>query len=204
VNTLDLVGGAPEQALVTKSSKGLAVNNALITQADVIASNGVIQVIDRVLVPTNIDLPQRDIVQTAIATPPLSTLVKAVTAAGLAKALSQPNGPYVVFAPTDEAFAAVPAKVLNCLLSNVKALQDVLLFHVASGYVYAEQVANGATITTLAGKPISFGVKGGTISINYGSGFAPSHVVIPNVDTSNGVVHVIDRVLFDNTGPCAV
>jgi uncharacterized surface protein with fasciclin (FAS1) repeats len=203
INTLDSTYGRPEQAVVVKNSKGYVINNALVTTADVAASNGVIQVIDRVLVPTNIDFPQRDIVHTAIETPILSTLVKAVTAAGLAGALSQPNGPYVVFAPTDAAFAAVPSKVLSCLLSNPKALAEVLLFHVASGYVYSEQVASGASITTLAGKPISFSVKGGSISISYGSGFPASNVILANVDTSNGVVHVIDRVLFDNTGPCA-
>jgi uncharacterized surface protein with fasciclin (FAS1) repeats len=203
VNTLDLSKGQPEQATVTKTASGFNVNSASITTADVAASNGVIQVINGVLVPSNIDLPSQDIVQTAVATPALSTLVKAVSAAGLVSALSKPNGPYVVFAPTDAAFAAVPSSVLSCLLSNPKALADVLLFHVASGYVYSEQVANGASITTLAGKPISFSVNGGSISISYGSGFTPSNVVLPNVDTANGVVHVIDRVLFDNTGPCA-
>jgi uncharacterized surface protein with fasciclin (FAS1) repeats len=202
VTTLDATREGAQTLAVSGSGSNIKVNNALITLANVAASNGYIQVVDHVLVPQNIDFPQNDIVKTAIATPILSTLVKAVVAAGLASALSSPNGPYVVFAPTDEAFAAVPAQVLNCLLNNVKALQDVLLFHVASGYVYSEQVGQATTVTTLAGKPITLDASGPGITINYGSGFAPAQVVLGNVDTSNGVVHVINKVLFDNSGPC--
>jgi uncharacterized surface protein with fasciclin (FAS1) repeats len=203
VLTLDQSLEGPLHVTVTADASGVKVNQASVTQANVIADNGVIHVINGVLVPSNIHLPSNDIVQTAIATPALSTLVKAVVAAGLANALSQPNGPYVVFAPTDAAFAAVPSTVLNCLLGNPAALRQVLLFHVAEGFVYSEAIQTGTTVNTLAGKSISFTSTGGVISINYGSGFTPSNVVIPNVDTSNGVVHVIDRVLFDNTGPCA-
>lgn len=204
IPTLD---GTSQGALVvgvSGSPGNFRVNGAKINPADVIASNGVIQVIDKVLVPENIDLPARDIVQTAIAVPILSTLVKAVTAAGLAGALSQPNGPYVVFAPTDAAFAAVPAQVLNCLLNNKQALTQVLLFHVVQGLVYSEQIVNGTTVPTLAAKPLTLNVVGSQVQVSYGQGFPASKVILPNVDTSNGVVHVIDRVLFDNTGPCKI
>jgi len=204
ITTLDSTREGDLRVQITGSGSSTRVNNARITTFDVIASNGVIQVIDRVLVPANIDIPQNDIVHTAIAVPALSTLVKAVVAAGLVPALSNPNGPYVVFAPTDEAFAAVPSKVLECLLKNVEALKSVLLLHVVSGQVYSEQVSNGAVVTTLAGKPLTLDVKGATVTVTINSRIPSSNVVIPNVDTSNGVVHVIDRVLFDNTGPCAV
>jgi transforming growth factor-beta-induced protein len=170
--------------------------------ADVAASNGVIQVIDHVLIPSNIALPSKDIVQTAQATPPLSTLVKAVVAASLAAALSQPNGPFTVFAPLDTAFAAVPSQVLSCLLSNPDALRVLLLSHVVSGLVYSSDIPTFTTVTTLSGKQLSLSVRGTVVSIVYSTLLFPSNVVIPNVDTSNGVVHVIDRVLFDNSGPC--
>ncbi len=184
------------------SRGGLRINDARVSPADVAASNGVIQVIDRVLVPANIGLPSKDIVGTAEATPVLSTLVKAVVAAGLASALSQPNGPYTVFAPLDSAFAAVPANILNCLLSKPEALKTVLLSHVVSGLVYSSDIPPTAEVTTLSGKQLTLTIKGNSVAITYG-GFPASNVVLADVDTSNGAVHVIDRVIFDNTGPCA-
>ena len=202
IQTLDVSHEGPQHVSVSGSAPNFHIQESTITTADVIADNGVIQVIDNVLVPSNINIPQRDVLHTAIATPQLSTLVKAVLAAGLSQALAQPNGPYTVFAPTDAAFAAVPARILDCLLRNPKALSEVLLFHVAKGYTYSEQIVNGTTVPTLSGKPITLNVAGDLVLINYGAGFPTSTVILSNVDTNNGVVHVIDRVLFDNTGAC--
>lgn len=187
---------------ISGSAPNFNVEQAKITSADVIASNGVVQVINQVLVPSNIGLPRFDIVSTAAGVTELATLVKAVTAAGLVRALSQPNGPFTVFAPTDAAFAAVPPTVLQCLLSNPRALADVLRFHVVPGsFIYSEQIPLVSAVQTLAGKAVGIKVYGNTIFINFGVGV--STVVTPNVDTSNGVVHVVNTVLFDNTGPCA-
>jgi transforming growth factor-beta-induced protein len=103
---------------VTINNNEVLLNsNAQVIQADIVASNGVIHIISNVLVPANFVLPAKDIVQTAASTSALSTLVTAVKAASLVAALSMPNGPYTVFAPTNDAFAKIPATELQYLLA---------------------------------------------------------------------------------------
>lgn len=119
-----------------------------------------------------------------------STLVAAVKAAGLVEALSA-EGPFTVFAPTNEAFALLPAGTLESLLlpENKDKLVEILTYHVIPGKITAEQVKSGE-VESLAGKPITFKVKDGKVEVN------KANVISADVDASNGVIHVIDQVIL--------
>lgn len=131
-----------------------------------------------------------DIVDTAIAAGSFSTLVKAVQAAGLVETLKGP-GPFTVFAPTDAAFAALPAGTLEAVLKDKAKLTAILTYHVVSGKVMAKDVAalNGKTVKT---------VQGGDLTVDTTSGvkIGGATVIQADVDTSNGVIHAIDKVLI--------
>jgi uncharacterized surface protein with fasciclin (FAS1) repeats len=131
-----------------------------------------------------------DIVQTATEAGSFSTLLTAVEAAGLVETL-QGDGPYTVFAPTDEAFAALPAGTLDGLLADKEALKKVLLYHVVSGAVSSDQVVGLTSADSVEGSPIAIAVKDGTVYLNDGA-----KVVTPDVMASNGVIHVIDQVIL--------
>jgi uncharacterized surface protein with fasciclin (FAS1) repeats len=158
---------------------------------DVYASNGIIHVIDAVLVP-------QDIVETASANPDFSTLVTALGAAGLADALSAPNGPYTVFAPTNEAFAALPDGVVDGLLADIPALTSVLTYHVF-GDVYGSTAVvswdGGTTPATLNGATIEVDVHDPTVVLNDSTDNS-AEIVVVDVRTSNGIMHVINAVLI--------
>merc|ERR1712028_159595 len=138
----------------------------------------------------------KSIVDLAIATPDLSTLVTALKAADLVDTLSG-KGPFTVFAPTNEAFAALPAGVLANLLKpeNKAQLVDILTYHVASGDVQAEDLKDMEKITTLEGKSVTARVSGSSIFIN------SAKVTAADNDASNGVVHIIDAVLMPGSAP---
>jgi uncharacterized surface protein with fasciclin (FAS1) repeats len=129
----------------------------------------------------------KNIVQTAKADG-FSTLVQAIKAAGLTKALSA-KGPFTVFAPTNAAFAALPAATLKALLANPKQLAKVLEFHVLKGKVLAKDITNGMKATTLEGSALTFKIKNGHVNVN------GARVITANVMASNGVIHVINKVL---------
>jgi len=130
-----------------------------------------------------------NIVQTAVAAGQFKTLAKLLTRAGLVGAL-QKAGPYTVFAPTDAAFNKVPKKTLNALLRNKAKLKAVLLYHVVSGRVTAADVANLSTAKTLNGKSVRFRMSGMNVFVN------SAKVTKADVTASNGVIHVINRVLI--------
>jgi len=160
-----------------------------ITQTDVSASNGVVHVIDRVLLPAN-----QDIVQTAQASADFSVLVEAVVAANLVPTL-QGTGPFTVFAPTDAAFAALLAELgvtKDALLANTALLTEVLTYHVVPGRVLAAGVPVGTPITTVQGD--SFSVNA-SLAITDQRG-RTANIVATDVLTSNGVIHVVDRVIL--------
>ena len=119
--------------------------------------------------------------------PVFSTLVTAVTEAGLVETLKG-EGPFTVFAPTDEAFAKLPAGTVEGLLKEPAKLKDILLYHVVAGNVMAADAAKLTSANTVLGKPITIKVEGGKVMIN------DATVVIADVKTSNGVIHVIDLV----------
>jgi uncharacterized surface protein with fasciclin (FAS1) repeats len=132
--------------------------------------------------------PEMDIVETAVAAGQFTTLVELVQQAGLADELSGP-GPLTVFAPTDEAFAAVPEETLAALADDPEQLKRVLLYHVVEGAVTSDQVADGASAATLAGPEVGFTVDD-EVQVN------DATVVSADVAASNGVIHVVDAVLL--------
>ncbi len=136
----------------------------------------------------------KDIVETATEAGSFKTLLAAVKAAGLVETL-QGAGPFTVFAPTDEAFAALPAGTLEGLLKDPTALKKILLYHVVSGSVTADKVVGITSATSVEGSPISVAVKDGTVWLN-----GSAKVVTTDVIASNGVIHVIDHVLLPPAG----
>lgn len=137
----------------------------------------------------------KDIVDTAVADGRFTTLAKALTEAGLIDTLKGP-GPFTVFAPTDEAFAKLPAGALDDLLADKAALTNVLTYHVVSGKVMAADVVKLNSADTVAGIPVAIKVDGGNVFLNDNS-----QVVITDLETSNGVIHVIDTVLLPPAEP---
>lgn len=131
---------------------------------------------------------QLNIVETAVAAGSFNTLVAAVQAAGLESALTAP-GPFTVFAPTDAAFNALPAGALDALLQDPQALSEVLLYHVVSGKVLAADVVNLTSATTLQGQSVTIDASNGVL-VN------DAQVTQTDVEASNGVIHVIDKVLL--------
>ncbi|GIV77041.1 MAG: hypothetical protein KatS3mg050_1435 [Litorilinea sp.] len=136
-----------------------------------------------------------DIVDTAVAAGNFTTLAAALEAAGLVETLKG-EGPFTVFAPTDEAFAALPEGTVESLLADPSgALTEVLLYHVVSGKVMASDVVglDGQQVETVGGAPITVSVSDGTVMIN------DATVIAADVEASNGVIHVIDKVLLPPT-----
>ena len=164
------------------------INDAQVIITDIMADNGVIHVIDTVLLPPA-DEPMSNIVEIAVADGRFQTLVAAVQAAGLAETLSG-EGPFTVFAPTDDAFAKLPEGTVEALLEDIPALTDILLYHVVEGKVLAEAVVGLNEAKTLSGKYIDIRVEDGMVYIN------DAMVVITDIMASNGVIHVIDTVLL--------
>lgn len=136
----------------------------------------------------------KDIVETATEAGSFKTLLTAVKAAGLVETL-QGEGPFTVFAPTDAAFAALPAGTLDGLLKDPAALKKILLYHVVSGSVTSDKVVGLTSATSVEGSPIAITVKDGTVYLN-----GTAKVVTPDVMASNGVIHVIDKVLLPPAG----
>ena len=131
-----------------------------------------------------------NILQVARAAGSFTTLLKAVEVAGLTGALSgQGKGPLTVFAPTDEAFAKLPAGALESLLSDREALRNVLLYHVADGTYPASSVVSRTSLMMLNGRTVTISTAGG-VKVN------TSSVVATDVAARNGVIHVIDTVLL--------
>jgi uncharacterized surface protein with fasciclin (FAS1) repeats len=129
------------------------------------------------------------IVDVAVAAGNFKTLVKAVQAAGLAETLSGP-GPFTVFAPTDEAFAKLPAGTLDALLKDKLKLTAILTYHVVPGVVTADQVVKLHSAKTVNGKSLEIKVVGGKVMVD------GAHVVATDIKASNGVIHVIDAVVL--------
>jgi uncharacterized surface protein with fasciclin (FAS1) repeats len=132
-----------------------------------------------------------DIVDIASSNPDFSTLVAAVSAAGLVETLKS-DGPFTVFAPTNAAFAKLPAGTIETLLKpeNKDKLTAILTYHVVPGKVMAADVVGLKSATTVNGKGVHIRVSGGTVHIN------KSTVVATDIEASNGVIHVIDTVLL--------
>jgi uncharacterized surface protein with fasciclin (FAS1) repeats len=131
---------------------------------------------------------RKDIVDTAVAAGSFNTLVTAVKEAGLVETLKG-DGPFTVFAPTDEAFARLPEGTIESLLQDKEALSNVLTYHVISGKVMASDVVNLSSAKTVQGQSISIDTSSGVKVDN-------ANVIKTDIETSNGVIHVIDAVIL--------
>jgi uncharacterized surface protein with fasciclin (FAS1) repeats len=168
--------------------------NSQVIITDIEAANGVIHVIDSVLLPPSEEAATAtsDIVDTAINDGRFNTLVAAVQAADLVDTLKG-EGPFTVFAPTDDAFAALPEGTVDTLLlpENKQQLTDILLYHVVPGKVMAADVVDLTSAPTVLGEDATVEVEDGKVFLNDNA-----EIVITDIETSNGVIHVIDAVLL--------
>jgi uncharacterized surface protein with fasciclin (FAS1) repeats len=176
----------------------LFVNGAKVSSADVLADNGVIHVIDNVILPpTEMGEPTLNIAEVAVADPDnFSTLVTALSVADLVTTLSDESKTFTVFAPTNAAFDKIPADTLNALLADTDALTSTLLTHVVSDASLSSldaYAANGKNLKTTSGKEISVMIDAETGMLVIGG----ANVVIKDIYTTNGVIHVIDTVISD-------
>ena len=184
------------QMLIIPVNGKVTINfTTTVTTADIAATNGVIHVIDQVLLPPEPAPAQPDIVDTAAAAGSFTTLLAAAKAAGLVDALKGP-GPLTVFAPTDKAFATLIRRLRTTpekLLSDPTRLASILKYHVVAGEVFSPQLKVGRNVvTTLNGNKIVVRkYRNGTVTVN-----GTARVTTANVDASNGVIHVINRVLI--------
>jgi len=173
------------------SGNQVTINDANIVAVDVAASNGVIHVIDSVLLPPDMPAPSKDIVDTAVANGSFKTLVAAVKAAGLVDTLKG-KGPFTVFAPTDDAFKALPAGTLDSLLKpeNKQKLSDILTYHVSAGALSPVDLYTMPEAQTVEGENIQFRVKDGAFYVN------DAKVLLAALPTTNGLIYVIDAVIL--------
>lgn len=175
-----------QQLDIMAGTDGIRIDNAKIVATDVQTSNGVIHVIDTVLLPSSKNIPA-----TATAAGKFNTLLAAAKAAGLVDALSG-DGPLTVFAPTDDAFAKLPKGTVENLLKaeNRDKLQAILKFHVVPGRVFARDAVKAGKAKTLQGQKLEISVAANGVSVN------GSRVVAADIEASNGVIHVIDAVML--------
>ena len=185
-----------KKVAVKVEGDSVMVNESKVILTDIEASNGVIHVIDTVLLPpademSGAEMEKKDIVAIAAGDERFKTLVAAVTAAGLVETL-QGEGPFTVFAPTDEAFAKLPAGTIEELLKpeNKQKLVDILTYHVVAGKVMAADVVTLSEAETVLGQKVTVKVEDGKVYIN------DAQVIITDIEASNGVIHVIDTVLL--------
>ncbi len=170
----------------TRGTDGVRVDGAAVIAADIEASNGIIHVIDRVILPAD-----GTVVAIASKAGTFGTLLAAAKAAGLADALAG-EGPFTVLAPTDEAFAKLPAGTVESLLKpeNKDKLASILKYHVIPGRVYAAQALALGAAATLQGNEVVFDLANGSLIAD------GVRVVRTDIDASNGVIHVIDAVIL--------
>ncbi|TVR63395.1 MAG: fasciclin domain-containing protein [Gemmatimonadales bacterium] len=136
---------------------------------------------------------QNNIVETAAAAGSFTTLLAAAEAAGLVEVL-QGEGPFTVFAPTDDAFAALPEGTVEALLADPDALREILLYHVVAGTVLSGDVVGLSSAETVQGSSIAISIEGESVVLN-----GAATVVAVDVEASNGVIHVIDAVILPPT-----
>lgn len=165
---------------------GVMVDGAKVVTTDIRCDNGVIHVIDSVILPADKTIPE-----TAQAAGSFGTLLAAVGAGGLAETLGS-EGPFTVFAPTDEAFGALPAGTIETLLrpENKQQLVDILKYHVVDGRIYSPDALAAENADTLQGTSVAI------VPTESGASVNNARLLTTDLDASNGVIHVIDRVLI--------
>ncbi|MDD4248590.1 MAG: fasciclin domain-containing protein [Methanosarcina sp.] len=173
---------------VNVTEEGVFVGKAKITMQDVETSNGIIHVIDAVLIPPEGPSEGKDIIETATSKG-FKTLLGALNATNLTDTLKG-EGPYTLFAPTDNAFATLPNQTREALLNDTDALKNILLYHVAGEKLMAEDVANMTNITTLQGSELPVNVTEEGVFVG------DAKIILQDLNASNGVIHAIDAVLI--------
>ncbi len=175
--------------IMTKGDQ-VKVDGAVVKAADIECSNGIIHVIDSVILPSD-----KDIVVTAAEAEKFKTLITAAKAAGLAGVLTG-KGPFTVFAPTDDAFAKLPEGTVASLLKpeNKVRLVNILKYHVVPGRVYSEDALAAKKAKTLQGANVKISAAGGVAKVN------DATLLATDIDASNGVIHVIDSVIMPPDG----
>ncbi len=191
--TADQVSGRARAASVNGQQIDFRVENgtvfvddARVVSADIGCTNGVIHVIDSVILPAT-----EDIVATAVEAGSFNTLAAALRAAHLVETL-QGKGPFTVFAPTDDAFKKLPAGTLDTLLKpeNRQQLASILKYHVVSGRIFASDAVQAGTFKTLLGSSAQLRIRDGQLYVN------GARIVKTDLETTNGVIHVIDEVIL--------
>ena len=174
------------QKIDLSTKKGVMVDGANVVKTDIATSNGTIHVIDKVIMPST-----KDIIATAIDAGSFNTLAAALKAAELIETL-QGNGPFTVFAPTDDAFAALPEGTVASLLKpeNKAKLTAVLTYHVVPGRIYAVDAIKAGKAKTVQGSTVSITTSEGKVMVD------GAQVITADIDTTNGVIHVIDKVIL--------
>jgi len=191
-STAEMVNG--DSIGLSLDGDDLLVNTSTVIITDVQADNGIIHVIDAVLIPpAEKGEPSMDILETAIADGNFTTLVATLQATGLDTALSDDSVNYTVFAPTDSAFAMIDPATIDILLANTDVLSSILLQHVVDAEVNSVTAysLNGQSTTTLSGADIPVLINSQTDSLSFGG----ATIVAKDIYTSNGIIHVIDTVV---------
>ncbi len=171
---------------IAVNGRMVKVDDAKVSKTDVACSNGIIHIIDTVMLPA-----EQNIVETAEQAGKFMTLLAAAEAAGLIETLSGDDA-FTLFAPTDEAFADLPKGTVESLLEpkNKNKLAAILKYHVVAGRVYSDDAMAAETAITLLGDELQFEVSGRRAKVNQ------VNLVKTNIDASNGVIHIIDKVLM--------
>jgi len=180
-----------EDVTITINGMGVFVNQAMVTVADIMADNGVVHVIDAVLLPEMDDNLPETVVDIIVASEVHTLLEAAVVAAGLVDALSG-DGPFTVFAPTDDAIVAL-TEALSITAEELLALPnlgEILQYHVVAADAFAEDLSDGQLLTTLLGQDVTVSISDAGVMIN------DAMVIVADLEAENGVVHVIDAVLL--------
>jgi transforming growth factor-beta-induced protein len=166
------------------------VGDVHITTADIVAKNGIIHVVDKVILPTMKPKMAAKVSIVTVAAANAKTLSAAISAAGLSETLNG-DGPFTVFAPTDSAFAAIQKDVDNLLKPDNKAkLAKILTYHVVARKVLASELNDGQVLTTVEGGKLTVSIKKGVVMVG------KARVIATDVEASNGVIHVVDKVLM--------
>lgn len=189
-STVDNAGGT--QLGLSLNDGSLYVNTSKVIAPDVMASNGIIHVIDRVILPRPVTQASGTIVDVAVANGSFNTLVAALQATGLDSVLADANGEFTVFAPTDDAFAALGDETIAALLSDTATLSEILLTHVVAGAAVDSTTAlalTGGSVETASGQSVSLSVRAHELFVNN------SQVIVADIVTDNGIIHVIDAVI---------
>lgn len=190
--TVDMVNG--DAIGLSLDGDSLLVNTSTVTMTDIQTDNGIIHVIDAVLLPpVDKGQPTMNIVDTAVAAGNFTTLVAALQATNLDAALADESASYTVFAPTDEAFALIGEETIATLLANPDVLSSILLQHVVEGEIssVSAYTLNGALAETLSGAMLPIAINSTTDTLTFGG----ANVVVKDIYTTNGVIHVIDMVV---------